>query len=161
MKENPIVRSISAILRAVALGLFGLFLVLSVPRALTRSAWRFSLAASTVGEDPAAARRRLMGEPWVEAIERIRQAVPRDGEYLLVSGGEWALGCPYWVRFDLAPRRALYVGQANQLTDVAKLRSDLEPTPLWVVVAFQDRQPPLLLDRETFLAGLERMHGGS
>lgn len=151
-----------SVLRAVALGIFALFLVLAAPPAVSRSAKWVVQAASVAGDDLATARRRALGEPWVSAIAEIRRAVPRDGDYLLVNGGmEWE-GGPYWVRFDLAPRRARFLGVWSELPDSATLRRSLPPGPRWVVIAFREPQPPILMAREDFLRALDdRSHGGA
>jgi hypothetical protein len=108
-------------------------------------------AAAQAGEGSAGAWRRVQGKDYTEAIERIRRTIPRGGEYLLVNGAaEWQ-GAAYWVRFDLAPRRARYLGLLSELAGGNGLAERLAAGPEWVVVAFPDRQPPLLIDREAFL----------
>jgi hypothetical protein len=147
--------------RALALGIFALFLVLAVPPAVSRSARWMAQAALVANEDLDAARRRSLGDPWVTAIEQIRRKIPRDGEYLLVNGGtEWE-GGPLWVRFDLAPRRARFLGLWSELSDGDALRRSLPPSTRWVIIAFREPQPPILMEREDFLRALDRSHGGA
>jgi hypothetical protein len=140
--------------------LFGLFLAVSLPTAAVRTAKRTVLAVSTLGESPEAARRRVLGPPWVDAVEGIREAVPENGAYLLVNGGlEWE-GGPYWVRFDLAPRRAIYLGQLAELPDGETVRRSLpKNAPDLVVIALREPYPPILMKREDFLQELSRRHG--
>jgi len=150
-----------SVFRALALGIFALFLVLAVPAAVSRSARWVVQAALVANEDLDAARRRSLGDPWVSAIAEIRRTIPREGEYLLVNGGmEWE-GGPLWVRFDLAPRRARFLGPWSELPDSETLRRRLPPGPRWVIIAFREPQPPVLMNREEFLHVLGRSHGGA
>lgn len=144
----------------IALVLFGLFLAVSLPTAAFRTAQRTALAVSTLPESPEAARRRVLGPRWVDGIERIRRAVPENGAYLLVNGGlDWE-GGPYWARFDLAPRRAIYLGVLSEMPDGETVRRSLpKNAPDLVVIAFRQPFPPLLLRREDFLRELNLRHG--
>lgn len=149
-----------SVFRTVVLVLFGLFLIVSLPTAAVRTAKRTALAVSTLGESPEAARRRVLGPQWVDGVEAVRRAVPENGAYLLVNGGlEWE-GGPYWVRFDLAPRRAIYLGQLAELPDGDTVRRSLPPNaPDFVVIALREPYPPILMKREDFLRELNRRHG--
>jgi hypothetical protein len=64
------------------------------------------------------------------------------------------------VRFDLAPRRARYLGLLSEMAGHHlpgdALAERLAAGPRWVVVAYADRQPPLLIEREAFLRQLLR-----
>jgi hypothetical protein len=161
INNSAVLAFAGSVFRALALGIFALFLLLSLPPALSRSARWVVQASWVAGEDSAAARRRTFGDPWVSAIEEIRRTIPRDGVYLLVNGGaEWE-GGPYWVRFDLAPRRARFLGLWSELPESGVLRRSLPPGPRWVVIAFHEPAPPLLLGREDFLQALDRYHGGT
>jgi hypothetical protein len=152
-----------SVFRAVAIGLLGLFLVTAIPPAAVHTGTRVVQAARQAGEDSAGAWRRVQGADYVQAVERIRRTIPRDGEYLIVNGAaEWH-GGPYWVRFDLAPRRARYLGLLSELAGRGRLAESLPagPTgPHWVVVAYPDRQPPLLIERQAFLRQLRQLEAG-
>jgi hypothetical protein len=144
------------------LGVFAVYLLLAMPPAVSRTVRWVVQAASVAGEDLAAGRRRALGEPWVSAVEEIRRRIPPDGEYLLVNGGQEWEGGPYWVRFDLAPRRARFLGLWSELPTSGVLRRGLpSDPPRWVIVAFREPQPPILVEREAFLRELDRYHGGS
>ena len=153
-----------SVFRAVALGLLGLFLVLSIPTAAVHTGVRLVQAAALMGEDAAGARRRVQGAAYMDAIEQIRRTIPRDGEYLLVDAGEERQGSPYWVRFDLAPRRARFLGRLRDLpglpgpTGTDPLADRMPASSRWVVIAWYGH-PPVLIDRETFLRRLEESHG--
>ena len=64
------------------------------------------------------------------------------------------------MRFELAPRRARFLGLLRDLPDGETLRRRLPPGDSPVVVAFLEGRPPVLLDRESFLRELDRLHGG-
>ena len=147
-----------SVFRAVALGLLGLSLLTAFLAAALHTGVRLSQAVALVGEDSAAARRRVQGDAFMDAVEQIRRTVPRDGEYLLVDGSEERQWAPYWVRFELAPRRARLLGS---LRDVPGLVRQAERQPAgsrWVVIAFYGR-PPILIGREDFLRRLKEESG--
>jgi hypothetical protein len=147
--------------RALALGVFALFLVHSGYLTASRAAAGIAQAASLAGEDSRAIRRRTLGPSYVRAIERLRRAIPRDGEYLLVRDvTEGDGGGAYWIRFELAPRRARFLGDWTGLPDGRTLRRELPPGPCQVIIAFTEPRPPVLMDREDFLRALDRSHGG-
>jgi len=149
-----------AVFRALTLGLFALLLLVSLPQTALHVVRRAGYAVAHWNESPLAARRRILGEPYADAVARIRRAIPPGGEYLLVNGrSEWE-GGPYWARFELAPRRARFLGLWSELPDGETLRRRLPPQPSLVVIAFRDGEPPVLMDRETFLRELDRFHDG-
>lgn len=146
-----------SVFRALTLGLFALFLLAQLPQAIERTARRVVYAVSLRATPPRDVRRLVFGPPYVDAIARIRRVIPRRGAYVLVNGGrEWE-GGPYWTRFELAPRRARFLGLLSELPGSEVVSGSL-PTELPVVVAFSDGVPPLLLDRESFLRELDRFH---
>ena len=69
---------------------------------------RLAETVPLAGEDARGARERSLGAPVVESLDAIRRAIPSTEEYLLVDGGEEFQGATYWVRFELAPRRARF-----------------------------------------------------
>ena len=141
-------------LRILALGLFALFLAVSLPLAALRAGKRILQAVGVAGEGTAAARRRVLGERWVEAVEALRRTVPADGSFFLVDASEESEGGAYWVRFELAPRRPLYLGNLTELPPPERLAPVLAAGPAIVIVALRDREPPLLYDRGSFLKAL-------
>ena len=66
------------------------------------------------------------------------------------------LGGTYWVRYDLAPRRAVYLGRLNELTSAMQVRRRLTVNLRHVVVAFGNGKPPRLYDRYRFLQEIDR-----
>ncbi|HEX4964083.1 MAG TPA: hypothetical protein VF173_24875 [Thermoanaerobaculia bacterium] len=146
------------VLRAVALAVLGVSLLAALPLTALRVGKRVYDATRLAGEDHRGARLRVLGAPAVEALEVIRRAVPPDGEYLLVDGGHEWQGATYWVRFELAPRKAWYVGRLEEMTAPSHAAWSLPPGPRWVVVALP-HAPAVLLDRDDFLRRMEPLHG--
>lgn len=144
--------------RLAALGLLAAFFASALANSSFQVARRWFHVAAVAGEEPREARLRVHGPAYVEAVEGIREAVPRDGEYLLVNGGEVWEGGPLWVRFDLAPRRALYLGRWADLPPPGQL--EIPEGPRHVVIAFAEPMPPLFLSREDFLRAVARFHAG-
>lgn len=149
-----------SVLRAVALAVFALYFVLAVPPTLLRCARWIRQAAAVAGEDPLAERRRFLTPPYAERIAGIRRIIPRQGEYLLIDGGTELEGGAYWVRFELAPRRARWVGRLSELPTADTLRRTLPPGPRWLVISFREPVPPILLEREEFLRRLQALSDG-
>jgi hypothetical protein len=140
---------------AAALGLFGCFIAVSLPPALVHSSKRIAQAVARRGEPPAAAFRRLRGGAYADALAPLLAAIPRDGAYLLVDATPAGAGGAYWLRFDLAPRRAILLGRLDELPGPAALAARLAALPaLPVVVARGEHAPPLLLDRASLLAAI-------
>ena len=102
-------------------------------------------------ETPAEARARVAGDDYIRAIDDIRRALPPTEAYLLVEGGRPQDGGAYWVRYDLAPRRALFLGRLTELTDAHRLRQRLGANLHHVVVAYGPGLPPHLYDRYRFV----------
>jgi len=138
-----------------AAGLLGLYLAVALPWGLGR-AWLEVVRAASAHESPVEARRRIFGETYTSAIEEIRRTLPPGEAYLLVEGGSGMLGGTYWVRYDLAPRRALYLGRLNELTSGMQVRRRLVVNLRHVVVAFGSGRPPRLYERYAFLQEIDR-----
>jgi hypothetical protein len=144
-----------------AAGLFGLFLAAAVPVAVLRSAKLLSLPSRCHAESEAAARARFEGPDYVRAIDEIRRDLPEDEPYLLVEAGRPQDGGVYWVRFDLAPRRAVYLGQLAELTDAERLRRRLTGRQRQVVISYGPGLAPRLVERYRFAAEIERDAGSA
>lgn len=143
-------------LRLLAVVSLALFFVVQLPAAGRFAVSRMVLAVRLADESPRQARERRLGTSYVVAIEAIRRVVPEDGDYFLANFGEPWEGGPYWVRFELAPRRARYLGEWRDLPETAALADRLEAGPQWVVAAFADGVPPNLYDRAAFLDAVRR-----
>ncbi|HVR07377.1 MAG TPA: hypothetical protein VMW75_04970 [Thermoanaerobaculia bacterium] len=138
-----------------AAGLLGLYLAVAVPKGLWRAGGEVADAVDD-HESPDQARRRLFGDSYTDAIDEIRRALPAGEGYLMVEGGSGMLGGTYWVRYDLAPRRAVYLGRLNELTSAQQVRRRLVANLRHVVVAFGSHKPPRLYDRFRFLQEIDR-----
>lgn len=152
-------RSSRSLVSSFALALFGLFLLVSLPLALGRSVRRIERAFRYAGESVLAERSRALGAAYARAIERIRGTIPRDGVYAVVNGDEddeADRGGAIWVRFDLAPRRAILLGKASDLEDAQSIRRKLPAEVRWVVVAYGGK-PPELVERSSFVRSLRRV----
>jgi hypothetical protein len=144
--------------RRLALAAFLLSLVVDLPLTAVRTLRRVGRAALSLGEDARGARVRLLGAATVRALDSLRQAIPADGEYLLVDGGEELQAEAYWVRFELAPRRALFAGRLSEMERASRQAWELPPAARWVVVAYPGG-PPRLLSREQLVDLLEAKRG--
>ncbi len=136
----------------LALAAFAVHLAVSVPVTLARSARAARRMVDTRGETPSESRARTFGPGYVKAIEEIRRAIPLDGAYLLINGhpGEEE-GGPLWVKFDLAPRRAVYLGNLRDLGNVDRLRRRMPRAARWVVIVYGDYATPTLIERHRFV----------
>jgi len=140
---------------ALASGLFALYLASAAFLCLGHAAVRVGRAWQHRGESPAAARRRVFGAPYCDAIAALRRAIPVDGSYVLVDAGGRAEGSALFVRYDLAPRRAIFIGRWDALPASDSLRRTL-PRGLPVIVAENGAAPPRALDRRGFLDEVAR-----
>ncbi len=95
------------------LAVLGLFLALNAPAALMKSLRRIKQGWELRHETLSESRKRLFGAEYVESIEAIRKSIPPEGDYLLVRGPGAEEEAALWVRYDLAPRRALLLDQSG------------------------------------------------
>jgi hypothetical protein len=117
--------------------------------ALAESQRRVRLAIHFRNDSASAAEARFRGERYVGAIERIRATIPPDGAYLLVDteGHE-----DNWVRFDLAPRRPVFLGVLKDRMTDAAFEKPPQDAPLWVVVARRVEPGPEIFETAQFFA---------
>ena len=147
-------RGPGSILSLLALALFTAFLAVSLPPALSRSVDFIKLARRLRDEPVLDQRVRVWGASYTMAIEQIRRIIPRDAAYVIVEGEPSPAGAPLWVRFDLAPRRAIFLGQMARLGSPQRARRRIPRIATWVVVAHDSRAPELMT-RSRFLHLLE------
>jgi hypothetical protein len=117
------------------------FLVLRLPAALDDSRRRVKNAWRERSLDADSAIARLRGPEYVAAIHGIREMLPADSEYLLLAGPG---GADVFVRFDLAPRRAVFGGEPK---DVAYnvTPAKLSTLPEWTVIPRLEPSGPRLV----------------
>lgn len=150
-----------SVFRALALALFAASLLVGLGIGGYNAGQRLVGAVSYWGMDAAGSRRRVMGDAWVDAVETIRRTIPRDGEYFLINGDGPRGGGHYFVSYELAPRRARYLGYLSDITDPVKTAAAMPPGPRWVVITVPRDEPPVLLDRDELLRQLEEEARGS
>jgi len=135
-----------------ALGLAAPYLAAAVPLALYRAGERVAWAAGEPHETAEAALARVHGEAFAEAIAAIRRAVPADEPYLLVAENDPEEGDEYWVRYELAPRRAVLV--RGRPRSARRLRQRVPAGIGWVVVTRGGGRPPALYPRADYFQTL-------
>lgn len=141
------------LLRWAALALLALHLAVTLPGTLGR-VWEWTaVSVERAGEDRLAVERRMKGAAYFDAIEAIRRLLPRQAAYGLVAGGR-EMGEDNWVRYDLAPRRAVYLGELRSLPGPSRMARRIPPDLHYVVVAYDRGQPPRFFEREGFLQAL-------
>jgi len=121
-----------------------------VPLAAERTRTNLTVGRHGLRDDEVTARRRVWGDAYVEAVEKIRRAIPDGAEYLIVVEGR--PGTPDIVAYDLAPRRPLYL--PGVFTQDELRRTGPPPgAPPWVVVAVRATDPPRLYTTADFFRG--------
>lgn len=138
---------------ALALGLFASFLAVALPAALERSEKLVEQAIEHSGETVIEERSRVWGALYTQRIEEIRRLIPLEEPYVLVNGDAVDHGAAIWVRFDLAPRRAILL-RRGALHRPRLARKRIPGTARWVIVASRDRLPELI-ETSRFLSRLE------
>lgn len=126
-------------------------LAVATPLAAGRALKRIAAALHHGREAPAQSRERVLGADYVRAIAAIRASIPEDGAYALVEGGDPADGGALWVRYELAPRRALDLGRLDALPSSPRLEATLPEGIAWAVVSNGRYSPPTLLTRPELL----------
>ncbi len=136
------------LLPLIGLVALGAFLALRLPAALADSWSRVTAAWHDRALDADSALARVRGPEYVAAIHRIRAELPAYSEYFLLEAVPG--GAAYFVRFDLAPRRAVFGGDPG---DFARnvTPAKLSTLPEWTVVARLDPPGPRLV-RTSLLA---------
>jgi hypothetical protein len=121
--------------------------------ALARAVSRIGEGVPHLGEDTETARRRVFGSAYVEAIDGIRRALPPGSIYILINADKEDDGFPLWVRYDLAPHRAIYLGRLSELPPNVRRAFPRGGQP--VILTYGGQEPPRLIDRQEFLTWFE------
>jgi hypothetical protein len=123
-------------------------LLLAAPTAVERVRG----AAAHARETELAASRRLFGSDFALGVESIRQALGEGEPYLLVHAGERWGGGPFWVRYALAPRAAVFLGHLERVLPGRPGWQRIESETLpHLVVANGHQEEPDLYERQEFL----------
>ena len=149
-------RSFRSILSTAALGLFAIHLAVSLVQAARESARNGVLAWRFLGEPASEERSRAYGAEYVRAIEEIRRTIPPDGAYILITAAPEVDGAHFWVKYDLAPRRAVFLGELGSLQPVDRLRRRMPRAARWVVISYDSYRPPVLIERFRFIQERQR-----
>jgi hypothetical protein len=129
---------------AAVLALFLAGLTVSVGWTTAKAARRIQKAYLYGGESTLDQRTREFGGRYTQEIEAIRGLIPRDGVYVLVAGDDAELGGAIWAHFDLAPRRAVYLGFRKNLHHPVRLRRRIPPEAHWAVIGHAEGPPELI-----------------
>jgi hypothetical protein len=140
------------LMATLALLIFLGFLAVAVPIALMRSTGEARAALDLADETAFQRRTRTFGVAYTDAIEAIRTAIPRDGAYLLFNGDDTEEGGPLWVRFDLAPRRAIFLGRLSDAGSAPRVKRRAPRAARWVVIAYGPYRAPVLMERHELLS---------
>jgi hypothetical protein len=145
------------VLRGLALLAIAAHLAFALPGALSRTGTTLWTAAVRAGQDRGAVRQELRGAAYSAEIARLCRLLPSDTAYALVAAGRESAGGANWVRYDLAPRRAVYLGNLRNLPGPARTARRLPPDLPWVVIAGDPGVPPRVFGREDFLRVLREL----
>jgi hypothetical protein len=145
----------SALAKA-ALVLFAILLAGSLFWSTGRAARRVYQGWLYAGESGFDERSRLFNPAYAQAIEELRKAIPEDGIYALVDADPHEMGSVIWVRYYLAPRKAILLGFLDDLRTPRDVRQRLIREARWVIVASFD-EPPILYQRHEFMKKLETL----
>lgn len=120
-------------------------------RRLPSAVREIRVGLSHLGASVDEARRRVFGD-YASAIEEIERRLPSTASYLLI--GSSPDGTHFFVHYDLAPRRAPYLG-LGVAADPEKCRALGEPrdAPPYAVVLRKPRYLPTLERTRDFFEG--------
>ena len=149
----------SPLFARLALGLFAVHLALSASYAAYDTVRNGHLAYVLRGETPVEERVRCYGSDYTEQIEAIRRTIPPDGAYVLLNGDPGEEGGPLWVKFDLAPRRAVYLGNLKDVGSAERMKRRMPRAARWVVIAHGPYGRPELIERYKFVQAREKKKG--
>lgn len=152
-------RSSGSLISSLALGLFVVYLAVATPWALLKAARSALLSFRVAGETPLEERLRTYGPMYSNGIEKIRRTIPENGAYLLINGDPKEEGGPLWVKFDLAPRRAVFLGKLDEIDDADRLRKRIPRAARWVVIAYGPYGQPELIERFRFVKRIQEQQG--
>ena len=141
----------SSVFAKLALGLFAVFLAVALSHAAVDVARSGVLLYRTRHDTPLQDRSNSYGPVYAHEIEKIRRTIPRDGAYILINGDSGESGGPFWVKFDLAPRRAVYLGELDKLESIERLKRRMPRAARWVVIAYGPYRRPVLIERYKFV----------
>jgi hypothetical protein len=160
MVDSAPMKSAGSLLASLALGVFAVYLAVSISAAAFTTGKTGVVMVAHWGETPLEERSRSFSREYSEGIAAIRKTIPADGAYLLVNGTPGEKAGPVWAKFDLAPRRAVFLGDLDQLTDGDRLRSRTPRAARWVVITHGEYGRPVVIERSKFVRSLRERADG-
>jgi hypothetical protein len=134
------------------LALVAVYLAAAFSLAAPASFERVKAAAAHQRETELTAAKRLFGSDFAVGVESVRQALAAGEPYLLIHAGERWTGGPFWVRYALAPRPAVFLGRLERVLPGRPGWQRVESeTLLHLVVANGHHEEPDLYERQEFL----------
>ncbi len=131
-------------LPAAGLVAFAAFASFALPVGIRNAAAGLASGVRQRGDDAREALVRLRGAAYADALDRIRAAIPEDGEYLLLENDE-ARDAVRAVRVDLAPRRAVVGGRTGDVRRNVTVDA-LPKLPRWTVIPAIAEPGPRLVE---------------
>src|SRR5262249_43860854 len=123
--------------RLLGLASVALFAAISLRPAFSRAGERLARALANRPQSAAPGPRRCLGAAFIAQADRLRGELAPGNPYYLVEGDDPKRGGALLVRFELAPRPALFLGTFSKLAagaDPARLRRRLSSIPVRRVV---------------------------
>jgi len=153
MVETFLVKRTSSFRGFAGWAALALFLALALPETLANVMLHFDRGRERMHLSSLAARSDVLGTSYVRSLQEIRHLIPEEEDYFLVDAGTAGESSPLWVRYELAPRRAVLLGPVDALKrkDLRKVRRS---SISWVVIAYPSGTPARALPRDEFAAEL-------
>ena len=142
--------------RLLGLAALAFFVTAAVRPAVSGACARLRAARVHRGETAVEARRRCFGPAFVDGVDRLRATLGPDEPYYLVEGGDPNAGGALWVRYELAPHRAIFLGRFSRLAASGRLRRQVATNIHRVAVALGPGRSPIDWQRFELLAALAK-----
>lgn len=144
----------------IALLLVAATLSAATLRPVAVSLVRILSAIQGTGTGTLAGRTRIFGSGYTQTVETIRRTLRDTAPYALLEAGSPDEGGTLWLRYDLAPRKAIELGRMGDLATHPDRFERLSGEVRWIVVSHGYGANPEILDRRQFVALLERSRHG-
>jgi hypothetical protein len=147
MVETFLVKSISRLRGLAGLAALVLFIAMALPGTLANAKLHFDRGREQMHLSSLEASSRVLGKSYVQSLQVIRHLIPEEEAYFLVDGGTPDERSPLWVRYELAPRRAVLLGSVAALKprDIQRVRRSALS---WVVIAYPSGTPARVVPRD-------------
>jgi hypothetical protein len=115
MVETFLVKRTSSFRGFAGWAALAFFLALALPETLANVMLHFDRGRERMHLSSLAARSEVLGTSYVRSLQEIRHLIPEEEDYFLVDAGTAGESSPLWVRYELAPRRAVLLGPVDAL----------------------------------------------